>query len=231
MKVVSWVRAHPFAVVAAILAVLVAAAAAAWRYTPLGEWLTAERIVDWVEALSRHWWAPVVLGLAYIPASLVLFPRPLLTIAAAMAFGPWEGFAVALGGVLATTVVGYALGRGVDPARVKQWGGQRMQRVVGALRKEGFIAVSTVCLLPLAPFFIEVVAFGALRLKLWHVLAGVTVSNVPGLAASTLLGDQVHAVLAHDRTLNVWVLALVAAILVVGTLATRRLWRRMQAAA
>lgn len=227
----TWIRNHPLAALALVLAVLVGAATSAWRYTPLNEWVTAERLVGWIETFSQYWWAPLALGLAYIPAAIVIFPRPLLTVAAAMAFGPWKGFAIALGGVLATTLLGYALGRGVDPARVKRWSGPRLDRVAGALRKEGLISVASVCVLPLAPFFIEVVAFGALRLKLWHVMGGVTISNVPGLLASTLLGDQVHAVLAHDRTLNPWVLALVAALVVGGAIAARRLWTKMRGAA
>jgi phospholipase D1/2 len=230
VKTFSWLR-NPALRVALVIALLLVAATAAWRYTPLADWLTAERVVDWVETFSRYWWAPFALALVYTPASLVLFPRPLLTMAAAIAFGPWEGFAVAMAGVMFSTLVGYVVGRRVDSARVKSWGGERMQRVFRALRAEGLVAVATVCVVPLAPFFVEVVAFGALRLKLWHVMLGVFAANVPGLVASTLLGDQVHAILSHDRTLNWWIVGGVVAVLAGGAWATRRLWRRMQSVA
>jgi len=229
VKILSWAR-NPAVRVALVIAVLLLSATAAWRYTPLADWLTAERLVDWVETFSRYWWAPFALALVYTPAAVVMFPRPLLTMAAAIAFGPWEGFAVAMGGVMFSTLVGYVIGRRVDSARVRSWGGERMQRVFRALREEGLVAVATVCVVPIAPFFMEVVAFGALRLKLWHVMLGVFAANVPGLIASTLLGDQVHAILAHDRTINPWIVGGVVAVLLGGAWATRRLWKRMQAA-
>ena len=51
---------------------------AAWRWTPLNEYITTERVVEWVEGFSRYWWAPFALAIAYTPASVVMFPRPLL---------------------------------------------------------------------------------------------------------------------------------------------------------
>lgn len=224
-------RQHPLLWSALAALLLVAAATAAWRLTPLSEWLTAGRIVRWIETFSSYWWAPLAIALVYTPASVVMFPRPLLTVAAAIAFGPWEGFAVALGGVLVNTLVAYTVGRRVDRQRVERWGGERVQRVMKALRRQGFAAVATVCAVPIAPFFFEVVAFGALRLELWHVLAGVTVSNLPGLLAGTLVGDQLHAVLSQDRTVNRWIIAAVVAMIVAMGFATRRLWKGLRDAA
>jgi len=211
-------------------ACLLVAATAAWKFTPLADWLTAGRIVAWVETFSRYWWAPFALALVYTPASMILFPRPLLTVAAAVAFGPWKGFAVAMGGVLLTALLGYVAGRQLDPGIVKRWAGAKMDRIGKALRKEGFLAVATVGLVPIAPFFAETLAFGALRLKLWHVLPGVALSNTPGLLGSTLLGDQLHAVLSDDRSLNGWVVVAVVVVMAFIAFATRRLWVRMQAA-
>jgi phospholipase D1/2 len=215
---------------AAATIVALAAITAAWKFTPLADWLTAERVVEWVETFSTYWWAPYALALLYTPASIILFPRPLLTVAAAVAFGPWKGFAVAMGGVLLNALLGYIAGRQLDPRIVKRCGGAKMDRVGKALRKEGFLAVATVGLVPIAPFFVEMLAFGALRLKLWHVLLGVALANTPGVLGGTLLGDQLHAVLSSERTLNLWVVGAVVAVLVFVGFATHRLWVRMQAA-
>lgn len=213
---------------AAILAAVVATLMAAWHLTPLSEWVTAERLADWVENFSRAWWAPFAVVLLYTPAAMVLFPRALLTVAAAVAFGPVMGFTIAMAGVMASTLVGYCAGRQLDPERVKRWGGPRMEKVRKALRKEGFLAVATLGLVPIAPFSVLVVAFGALRLKLWHVLAGVALAHLPGTIGSTLMGDQVSAMLSQDRALNPMVVGGVVVAMALVAFTTHRLWKRME---
>lgn len=229
MQILPWKQHRLFWIVTAAALVLVALTVA-WKFTPLADIITAEAMIEWVESFASRWWAPYALLLVYTPASLILFPRALLTVAAAVAFGPWKGFAVAMGGVLLTALLGYIAGRQLNPDIVKRYGGKKMDRVGKAMRKEGFVTVATVGLVPIAPFFVEMLAFGALRLKLWHVLLGVTLANTPGLLGGTLLGDQLHAVLSSDRTLNVWVVAGVVAMMAFIGFATHRLWVRMQAA-
>lgn len=213
---------------AVVLATAVAAATAAWRFTPLSEWVTAENVVHWVEAFSRTWWAPYAVVLLYTPAAMVLFPRALLTVAAAVAFGPVMGFLIAMSGVLLSASIGWLAGRQLDPERLKRWGGPRMEKVRKALKKEGFLAVATLGLVPIAPFGVLVVAFGALRLKLWHVLAGVGLAHLPGTIASTLLGDQVRAMISQERALNPAVVAGVLLGMGLVAFTTHRLWKRMQ---
>ena len=36
-----------------------AALAAVWRWTPLAEYVTAERILGWTRAVREPWWAPI----------------------------------------------------------------------------------------------------------------------------------------------------------------------------
>ena len=205
-------------------------AALAWRYTPLADAVTAEGVIEWIEGFARSWWAPYAVALLYTPASFVMFPRPLLTMGAAVAFGPVEGFAVAMGGIVVNALVGYGLGRTLDAKVLRRLGGAKLERVGSAIRKDGFVAVATVGLLPVAPFVIECMAFGTLRLKLRHVIPGVILANLPGTVASTLLGDQVAAALAHDRAINRWIIAGVVAFMAAVAWFTRRWWKRMQAA-
>lgn len=210
---------------------LCAVLALVWRFTPLADIITTERVVAWVKAFSGAWWAPFALAAAYTPASIVMFPRPLLTFAAVIAFGPWEGMAVALGGVMVNALVGYCVGRTLDEKTVKRLGGPKLQRVGKMLRKEGLVAVATVGLLPVAPFIVEMLAFGALRLKLRHVLPGVALAMAPGILGATLLGHQIAAALAKDRTLNVWIVVAVVVAMVALALYTRRWWRKLEAMA
>jgi phospholipase D1/2 len=204
--------------------------AASWRWTPLREYVTAEGVVNWVETFSRYWWAPYALALAFTPASVVMFPRPLLTLAAVIAFGPYQGFAVAMGGVMVNTLVLYAIGRYGAKEKIEKWGGPRLARVGKLLRKEGFLAVATVGLLPVAPFVIEGLAFGALRLKLRHVLPGVALAMLPGMIAAVLIGHQLAAALTTDRSANrAIIVGTVLAVVAMGFF-SRRYWGKLQAA-
>ena len=221
----------PLARAAATIAIAALCATLAWRYTPLREYVTPERIVDWVETFARYWWAPYAVALLYTPASFILFPRALITMAAAIAFGPWEGFAVAIGGIAVNALVGYCIGRSLDEAAMKRFGGKRVDRIAQLLRREGFMAVTTIGLLPVAPFIVSVIAFGALRLRIYHVLGGVLLAHLPGTVGSTLLGDQLAAALSGQRSLNAWiVLGVIAGMAAVGWL-TRRWWKKLQEAA
>lgn len=219
-------------VLAGLAAGAVAAALAfAWRHTDLADAVTVESVLAWIETFSGKPWAPVLLALAYTPASLVLFPRPLLTLASVVAFGPWKGFAIAMAGILLNALAGHSLGRVLDEGRLRRLGGPRYGRVAKALRKEGLIPVALVGLLPVAPFFPEMLAFGAMRLKLRHVLPGVALANLPGTLATTVLADQVSAVLSHERTLEPWIVVAVVAAMAAIAFFTHRAWRRMEAAA
>jgi phosphatidylserine/phosphatidylglycerophosphate/cardiolipin synthase-like enzyme len=114
-----------------ITAVIVAAIALtlAWRYTPLADVVTAERVIDWTHAFADQWWAAPLIVAAYTPAQVVMFPRPLITLAAVVAFGPWLGFVYAMGGILIATAAGYYAGRLFDRDTVRRIAGQRLNRL------------------------------------------------------------------------------------------------------
>src|SRR5687768_12778148 len=51
------------------IAVLLVAVAASWRYTPLRDYITAERMVTWADAVRATPWAPFAIIAAYTPAA------------------------------------------------------------------------------------------------------------------------------------------------------------------
>ena len=230
MKRLAELSRNPLFLITAALVVAAILLTAAWRWTPLNEFVTTERVVGWVEGFSRYWWAPLALATAYTPASVVMFPRPLLTLAAVVAFGPYEGFAIAMGGVMLNTLILYLIGRYGAKEKIERWGGPRLARVGKLLRKEGLLAVATVGLLPVAPFVVEGLAFGALRLKLRHVLPGVALAMLPGMIAAVLLGHQLAAAISSDRSVNrAIIVGTVLAVVALGFF-TRRYWGKLQAA-
>jgi phosphatidylserine/phosphatidylglycerophosphate/cardiolipin synthase-like enzyme/uncharacterized membrane protein YdjX (TVP38/TMEM64 family) len=187
-----------------------------WRYTPLAAWITVENITAWVDRFAENWWAPVLIVLAYTPASIVMFPRPLITLAAALAFGAALGFAYALLGILLAASLEFAVGQRLDRTTVRRIVGERLNRIADAVRRGGLPAMTAIRLVPVAPFIVVNIAAGAIRIRYWHFAAATALGMVPGALVATLLGDQLKNALDPTGGLNYWLIGGLAA-LVIGT--------------
>jgi phosphatidylserine/phosphatidylglycerophosphate/cardiolipin synthase-like enzyme/uncharacterized membrane protein YdjX (TVP38/TMEM64 family) len=221
-------RALPLWGTVVAVALLVAGLSAAWRYTPLAALVTPENVIDWVDSFARAWWAPLAIVAAYTPACVLMFPRPLITLAAVVAFGPWLGFVYATTGVLASALAGYFTGRYIDRDTLRRISGRNLNRLTRALRQRGLLAVTAVRLVPLAPFVVESLVAGAIRIKVWEFALGTFLGMLPGLLAATVFGDQIETALRSGE-FNWWIVAGVVVFFVVLTLVVRK-WLAQHAA-
>lgn len=215
---------------AALLAVVVGLSLA-WKYTALKDVITIDRMVAAFETVDTKWWAPLIAAALYTPAAMVMFPRALLTLASAAVFGPIKGFVIAMSGVVFSAALLYFIGRRVSEERVRRIAGPRIDRLKKMLQKEGLLAITTVGLLPVAPFAIEMLVAGALRVPLHQLLGGVFLAHLPGTIGTTLIGDQVMAAMHGEREVNRYVIAGVVVMIATVSLLTRRAWVRLQAQA
>ena len=192
------------------LALAIAGLALAWRYTPLSELLTAERINEWARTVRGVPWAPVAVVLAYIPAAFVMFPRPVLTLLTVIAFGPWLGFTYAMTGILLSALATYCAGRVMKPGRVERLAGRHFERVRDVLREHAFVAVFAIRIVPVAPFLVEGIVAGAARTKVLHYTAGTFLGMAPGVLAESVFGAQISAALEDLSQVNWWLIAAAA---------------------
>jgi phospholipase D1/2 len=199
-----------------------AALAAAWRYTPLSELVTAERIIAWARAVRGMPWAPVVVVLIYTPAAFVMFPRPLLTLATVVAFGPWLGFVYGMAGILLSALATYYAGCIMPPKTVERLAGGKFDHLRKVLRQHGLAAMTAIRILPVAPFALESILAGAMRLKLWHYMLGTFIGMTPGVLATSVFGHQLTRALEDPSTINWWLVAAVLIAFVVLTWLVRR---------
>jgi len=172
---------------------------AIWRYTPLAEVVTAENTIVWAKEFGSQWWAPWVVMLAYTPACFVMFPRPLITLAAVVAFGAWMGFVYALTGIVFSAIVTYYVGKRMRRDTVRRLAGAKLDRMVDVLKKHGLLAMTLLRLVPLAPFFVEGIVAGAVRIKLWHLAVGTAIGMLPGSLVTTVFGDQLETALSGGQ--------------------------------
>jgi uncharacterized membrane protein YdjX (TVP38/TMEM64 family) len=157
-----------------------------------------------------------------LPAALVLFPRPLITLFAVVAFGPLFGFAYAYTGILVAAAATFWLGLKMDRNTVRRIAGVRLDRIARVMRLRGALAMTAVRLVPLGPFAVVNIVAGAIRIRLRDFLIGSAIGILPGTLVATVFGDQLVEGLRDPRAMNVWLILGMVVILGAGTLAVRR---------
>ena len=173
--------------------------------------------------LALAWrFTPLAVIAAPTLACLIMFPRPLITLAAVLVFGPWLGFTYAMAGIMVAALVTFYAGRLVRRDTVRRLAGRKLDRLSAAMRARGLLAMTAVRLVPLAPFPVVGLVAGAIRVKLWHYTLGTFIGNLPGVLAATIFADQIAAALEDSAKINWWVVATVVAVFVAGTVAVRR---------
>ena len=204
------------------IALACAALAVAWRFTPLAELVTPERIIAWAKAVRGAPWAPIIVVLIYTPAAFVMFPRPLLTLLTVIAFGPALGFVYGMAGILLSALATYYAGRVLSPATVERLTGKYSTHAGKVLRRHGLAAMIAMRIVPAAPFVLEGILAGAMRIKLWHYTIGTFVGMLPGVAATSVFGDQITRALEDPSTINWWLVGAVLIAIALLTYAVKR---------
>jgi len=188
----------------ALAGLFIVALAAAWRFTPLYDYLTGERVRDWARLVRETPWAPVALILAYTPAAFLMFPRPLLTLVAVIAFGRWIGFACAMAGILLSAFAAFYAGRLLPPSTMRRYGGRYYEPAKPALERHGLVAVFVMRILPTAPHAVASALAGALRVKAWHFGVGTFLGMLPGVLAATVFGGELAGALEEPSKASYW---------------------------
>jgi phosphatidylserine/phosphatidylglycerophosphate/cardiolipin synthase-like enzyme/uncharacterized membrane protein YdjX (TVP38/TMEM64 family) len=197
----------------ALLCLLFVTLALAWTYTPLAHVVTRQNVLDWGRDFSSLAWAPLLVILAYTPASYAMFPRWVITMVSVIAFGPWRGFIYGLCGMLIAAVVSYLPGRLVRRDTVRRLAGPKLNRLSAALYHRGALAVAVVRLLPIAPFVVVNLVMGAMRIRVRDFVLGSLVGVLPGMLVATVLSEQISRLLVAPAKINGWLIAIAAVLL------------------
>ena len=203
-----------------------AALGAAWRYTPLADYLTLDRVNRVARVVKETPWAPIALIIAYTPAAVLMFPRPLLTLVAIIAFGLWAGIAYAAAGILLAAMVLYFVGRRMKYGTIRKLAGEKLEPVRRVLRNHGIVAIFALNMVPAPPFAVQGAMAGAFKVPVWHYVAGSILGMAPSLLAWTVFGGQIVRALRDPSEIRWWVIALVIALFSLFTWLTRRWFAR-----
>jgi phospholipase D1/2 len=204
-----------------MVVVALAALAAAWRWTPLADYVSARSVLQWARELRNVPWAPWALMLAYTPAAFILFPQPPMTLFAVLAFGPLIGMASVVCGKLLAALVTYSVGRFVKRQTLDRLTRGHSRDAKALAREHGVLATVAANFAPVPPFAIQSMIAGALRMPLWQYLLGTFLAAVPGVMAAGFFARELLQMMETDEGSG-WMIALSVIVLIAVPLAVKR---------
>lgn len=162
-------------------------------------------------------------GLALIPINLFL-------IAAALIFPGWKGFFCGLLGALLASMLQYLVGRYlIDAEFLEEKFGEKFNLIRKRVSKNGFVAMTFLSLVPIAPHIVNNLIAGVCRVRVLHLLIGTTIGFIPGLLVINILGRSVRKFLAQPNLLTAGlVVAVLVAIVLLGKLLHRYINHRFR---
>jgi uncharacterized membrane protein YdjX (TVP38/TMEM64 family) len=90
---------------------------------------------------------------------------------------------------------------------VRRLAGAKLEKILQVLRRRGLVAMTALRLVPLAPFAVEGVVAGAIRVRLWEFMLGTAIGILPGTLTSTVFGDQLRVWMENPERINYWLIA------------------------
>lgn len=140
-------------------------------------------------------WGPLLFVAIYSFRSLVFFPASLLTITAAMVFGPLWGFFYTIVGENISANISFVVGRYFGAAVLNRIAarGKLVPLIKCKLHRNGLMAVLTMRLMFL-PFDLVGYSSGVCNIRQRDFALGTFIGTLPGLAAFILLGSAIYQI-------------------------------------
>ena len=183
--------------------IVVIALVLAWRYTPLADWASPYRLAAAFQAVAASPLSfPLVVGI-FVIAGFIAFPVTLLIAATAITFGTWEGLSVALTGSMSSALATYGAGRWLGADLLRRVMGPRINRVARKVKSNGILAVTTMRVMPTAPFMLVNLVAGATRIRLLDYTIGTFLGLAPGIVIMSVLGGRLLEMMTQPTLLDV----------------------------
>jgi len=153
--------------------------------------LSGEQTVEqWLTAAHGPWALPVAV-LAFAVLAFVGVPQIMLIAAAVVAFGPVTGFAYSWIGTMASSMVGFYLGRAAGAKTLERFSGAGVRRFMDHVGKNGFLASFIVRLVPSAPFIVVNMAAGVTPMRVVDFTLGTALGIVPKIVLTAFAGNSI----------------------------------------
>jgi uncharacterized membrane protein YdjX (TVP38/TMEM64 family) len=196
--------------------------AAAWKWTPLADYISIQKIAGWAFSLRSNPARPFIVLGGYVVGSLILVPITALIIATALVYGPMLGSAFSLAGCFLGAGVTYAVGYFLGKDFIRKLTGPKWKRVEQKIGRTGIVAVATLRLLPVAPFTVVNIVSGAFQVPIRDYTIGSFLGMAPGILVINLFAHQFESAIRNPGVGTFVLLGALVVISVIGTLWLRR---------
>jgi uncharacterized membrane protein YdjX (TVP38/TMEM64 family) len=187
---------HRQLVIGAAIILAAVALAAAWRWSPLGDWLEVSRLLAYVEEFRQRPHAPLLMIAGFLVGGLVMAPVTVLITVTVLAFGPIEGLIYSFIGMTSSAILTFVIGRLLG-RRIVERISSRLHRVSLRLAENGVLAVVSVRVIPVAPFSVINVLAGATHIRTKDFVVGTIIGELPGLIGLSIFVDQITNTIRH----------------------------------
>jgi uncharacterized membrane protein YdjX (TVP38/TMEM64 family) len=204
-----------------VLLVLVGLAAS-WSWSPLRQWLDVGTVVAELKR-SGQAFGPVLATLCFALALVVAVPLTFLTLVTLVAFGPVQGFFIAILAAALGACVTFLMGKALGHDLVLRIGGPRVNLVSERLSKRGILAVVAIRMVPVAPFAIVNMIAGATHLSLRDMVIGTVVGMTPGTLLMMFLLDWIVDAMKQPGV-GMYVMAALLVVLIGGGIFGLKKW-------
>lgn len=209
-----------------VFAILLAALALAWRWSPMREWLNLASLVNFAHSLEDLPFTPLAIIGSYVVAGLMVIPVMLLIAVTGIVFGPLVGGVYAIAGTLLSAAVTYGVGAWLGRETVQRLVGPRINRLSKRIAKQGIVAMVIIRILPVAPFSIVNVVAGASHIRFRDYMIGTLIGMLPGIVMTVTFVHHLVEAVRNPTLGTVAVLAMVAALIIGLALALQRFLNR-----
>jgi uncharacterized membrane protein YdjX (TVP38/TMEM64 family) len=181
---------------AVLLVLFIAGALIAVRFTPLKEFVSAQRIGRFLE--SAGFWAPLAFIVIYAGGVCLFLPGTVLAAIGAAAFGPYWGFAWVWMGALIGASIAFVIGRYLGRDFAASLIGDRLQKYDQAIARNGFATVLYLRLIYF-PFTPMNFGMGLTRVSFGEYVAGTALGILVGTFLFTFFFGTVKEIWASGR--------------------------------
>jgi len=181
-----------------------------WRFTPLSEWARPQVLVDHIETISKHRWAPFIFIGAYLLGGFVLFPVTVLGGAVAIIFPPLKAVAISFTGIMLSASLHHWIGSHFLRERTNALLGRIRKKIDEALTDQSIVTIAALRMIPIAPFALVNVVAGAMGVRYRDYILGTALGLAPSITVICLFGRQVRAFWHHPSVTGVLLIVGVA---------------------
>ncbi len=181
---------------AAVLVIFVITAVVIVRFTPVKEFLTAERLGRFLD--NAGFLAPLVFMIVYTAGVCLFVPGTLLTTLGAAIFGPYFGFLYVWVGAMLGSSLAFLIGRYLGRDFAASLIGDRLRKYDEAIERNGFATVLYLRLVYF-PFTPMNFGMGLTRVRFWDYFSGTALGIIVGTFIFTFFVGTVRDVWASGQ--------------------------------